>query len=235
MVTTANLHAPEELDAPPELSTGDRVVDVAGQRIAVNVAWWDRRLHELGLPGGPLRVNDDIGARSLTREDVWSLADGATSSDEGALRLLWHALAWGLGRRTRLCKMRTAAVRTDVPAAAAMLRRAAELSRSDPKGAYDQLHRGGSGRLRGLGPAFGTKYLYFAGGGAPTHPSFILDQRCASALRKQGWTGLRDGAWSATTYDTYCRLVNRWSAQHQDKIGTPVVGDQIEKWLFEHS
>jgi hypothetical protein len=234
VATTANFGTSENLDAPLELNTGDRVVDVAGQRIAVNATWWDRRLRELGLPGGPLRVDGDNGGHSLTREGVWSLAVDAETSDEGALRLLWHVLAWGLGRRTRLCRMRTDAVMVDVPAAAAMLRRAAELSRSDPEGAYDHLHRRGTGRLRGLGPAFGTKYLYFAGGGASAHRSFILDQRCASALKKHGWTALRGGAWSATTYGAYCRLVDRWAVQHQQRIGIPIVGDQIEKWLFDH-
>jgi ABC-type transport system substrate-binding protein len=56
-----------------------------------------------------------------------------------------------------------------------------------------------------LGPALFTKYLYFAGAGAPDHPSLILDSRVAVALVDIRWTSLRpETGWPAETYQRYC-------------------------------
>lgn len=61
-----------------------------------------------------------------------------------------------------------------------------------------------------LGPAFFSKYLFFAGGGAAGHPSLILDARVASALRYRcRWESLHPGGpWLAVTYARYCTLTN---------------------------
>ena len=87
------------------------------------------------------------------------------------------------------------------------------LSASDPKGAYDLLYPGGRSALHSLGPAFGTKFPYFAGTRATAHRSLVLDQRVATTLRERaGWAGLRDWGWSAETYSSYCDLLESWRA-----------------------
>ncbi len=87
------------------------------------------------------------------------------------------------------------------------------------------------GAIPQLGPAFFTKYLYFAGGGDPNHPCTILDINVARALHETcGWTSLPiEGGWHADTYERYCNLLGMWVEQH-DGITRR---DLIEKWLFE--
>lgn len=138
----------------------------------------------------------------LTRADVWAHATDVQRDEAGALRLLWHALAWGVGRRnTRNEGRRFDAVAADPGRAAALLQQAAALSRTQPEDAYAVLHPSGPGAIKQLGPAFGSKYLYFAGGGAPDHPSLILDARVATSLHQAGWASLPTiGRWHASAY-----------------------------------
>jgi hypothetical protein len=194
------------------------------KRLDVNAIWWDRQLVRLRLPGGPL-----LGA-TLSRTDLWGLAAGAADDDEAALRLLWHALAWGAGLKLRQCRKRLEFIADNPGPAAQKLRQAASLSTSDPKAAYAVLHPDGYGVLGRLGPAFGTKYLYFAGGGASEHPCLILDRRVAQRLHHRGWTSLGLCAWPTWTYGRYCDLLARWVKEAPE--GHPVSGDQIEYWLF---
>jgi hypothetical protein len=104
------------------------------------------------------------------------------------------------------------AVAAGPDAAGKLLRRAAELSRTDAAAAYEVLYPRRRSAIKGLGPSFGTKFLYFAGGGDPGHPSLILDSYVAAALHGHGWTSLRGGGWPAWTCQRYCDLLSRWAA-----------------------
>ncbi|MEU3642239.1 hypothetical protein AB0E59_02580 [Lentzea sp. NPDC034063] len=73
-------------------------------------------------------------------------------------------------------------IAADVPRCEDLLTRAADLSRSDPPSAFALLRPGNSNAIRYLGPSFFTKFLYFAGGGAPDHPCLILDRVVATRL-----------------------------------------------------
>ncbi|RFZ63006.1 hypothetical protein DE4576_04945 [Mycobacterium marinum] len=78
-----------------------------------------------------------------------------------------------------------------------------------------------------LGPAFFTKYLYFAGGGQPQHPCAILDANVALALQKTcGWTSLPLKGWLASAYQRYATLLQMWVDEHSRR-------DTLERWLFE--
>lgn len=113
------------------------------------------------------------------------------ASDADVLSLLWHALAWGAGTRAvRNEPRRMDAVAAD-PASAAHLFRAAALQASTaPEDAYSVLHPPRTNALKQLGQAFGSKFLYFCGGGDGNHPSLILDARTSRALRHAGWQSL---------------------------------------------
>ncbi|WP_424307558.1 hypothetical protein [Gordonia sp. (in: high G+C Gram-positive bacteria)] len=101
-------------------------------------------------------------------------------------------------------------------------------ARRDPLAAYSLLRPGRRNAIRYLGPAFFTKFLYFAGGGDPHHRSLILDSRVASTLRTHGWDSLRAGGnRPAATYSRYTELIARWSSE----LGCR--GDVIEMWLFD--
>lgn len=118
---------------------------------------------------------------------------------------------------------------TDADHNSDLLTEAAGLSRTEPEAAYRLLN----GQIKNIGPAFFTKYLYFAGAGDPEHPSLILDARVAAALRDHcGWDSLRiGGAWPPDTYGRYCSLLQRW-ARELTASGKKVHAEHLEFRLF---
>ena len=77
--------------------------------------------------------------------------------------------------------------------------------------AYDCLSDGGDCRLRGLGPAFGTKYLFFLPSNA--EPSaLILDSLVAAWLKRETDLDVNPVAWSGETYRSYLDQMHRWAA-----------------------
>jgi hypothetical protein len=217
----------------PDVNAPVRATTVADQWISVPGEWWNGELDRLRLPARPLELSVQDERQGLSRRDVWRHADAALADDEALLGLLLHSLAWGAGHRLRLCRKRLESVADDVAATVAVLRQAAEISRSDPVAAYSTLYPGGGAAIRWLGPAFGTKFLYFAGGGNPNHPSLILDSQVATVLHRRGWTSLRSGGrWPATTYGRYCDLLRRWATEMSHGGNKPTAPDQLEHWLF---
>jgi hypothetical protein len=163
---------------------------------------------------------------------VWSLAAAASASSEGAFTLLWAALAWGSNGRFRENRRRLRCIADQIDVTGDVLVRAADLASSDPRGAYAILRPSRFDLVRYLGPCRFTRYLYFAGGGRPDHPSLILDRRIAGALRHWcGWDTLyTDGLWPAPTYGRYCGLLQRWSTELSSP-NRPVAPDELERYL----
>ncbi|WP_173079140.1 8-oxoguanine DNA glycosylase OGG fold protein [Phytohabitans rumicis] len=200
-----------EIPVPHDAAAGirDRTC-LIHQKITIEPSWWAAKLAQYNAPGGPLQHTD----RHLTRANVWTHTRGAANDELVAARLLWHALAWGTGTRPRHCRRRIRSVAADPAATLATLQRAAALAATDPEAAYAQLHpHRHRSRIRGLGPAFGTKFLYFAGGGNPDHPCLILDARVATALRRRGWKTIPNGGWGPDTYARYCNLAANWATE----------------------
>lgn len=82
----------------------------------------------------------------------------------------------------------------------------------------------GSGRIEGLGPTFGTKFLYFA---SPAHArALILDKLIATALERTSALRLNPVPWKERTYATYIATMGIW-ARH---LG--VEPDELEQVLF---
>lgn len=226
---------PQRLPFPDELQSaleGTRASRVHEQWIGVNPRWWDDALMSRGLPGGPLRVTYDSNGRAgISRAAIFELADAMTP--EEVLRLLFHSLAWGGGRRARLMSKRLDSISADHDRAVEALSAAAEAAKTSPARAYDTLYPSGRTLLKYLGPAFFTKFLYFAGGGAATHPCVILDRVTAGELRARGWDGLRSTGWSVSTYVQYCELLSSWAQEAAERLGRLVAVDEVERWLFQ--
>lgn len=202
--------------------------------VGVNPDWWNNELRDRGLAGRPLLVTYDSSHRpGISRGGLFELAAAAADCSDDALRLLWHTLAWGGGKRARLMSKRLDSVAANPEGAASALRAAAVRARTSPADAYETLYPSGRTLLKYLGPAFFTKYLYFAGGGAVTHPCAILDRVVAANLRTRGWDGLRSAGWSAVTYEQYCELVACWAREASTQLARPVAGDEVEHWLFD--
>lgn len=226
-------------DAVAWLTEASRDDEVVNQSIDVELGWWREALATYEMRGGPVtgrRDNElvDTGRAAITRRDLFGLAADAADDDEAALRLLWHTLAWGAGRSARNMRRRLTAVGA-TPDVARLLRTAGRAATTDPAAGFALLRPGRRSAIAWLGPAFFTKYLYFAGAGATTHPALILDARVARTLRDRcGWVSLSArGSWSSITYRRYCDLVARWAAEQRspDRL---VSADLIEKWLFDH-
>jgi hypothetical protein len=113
----------------------------------------------------------------------------------------WQQAAWN--------RRRLAAVAADTSRVADVLHRAATATGSRPGVAYALLYPDDRrAAIPYFGPAFLTKYLYFAGGGAPDHPTVILDSRIAARLRNEAgwfrWTAAGVGPRRATSGTAGC-------------------------------
>lgn len=223
MVATdlADIHLPAGTVA--QLKEADAAQWIHGHTVAVGRQWWTAALTEQGL-------DDTVLGDNISRGDIFQIADPALDDPAAALTLLWNSLAWGSGDARRKNKARIASVAHDPDSAATLLQEAARLSRTDPRAAYDLLRPNNKTAIRDLGPAFFTKYLYFAGGGSPDHPCCILDRNVAASLNRTcGWTSLPIGTgWLASAYERYALLLDRWTDEHHIPRR-----DLIERWLFE--
>lgn len=206
----------------------------------LGLRWWTQNL---GPEFEELRV--DLGgapevAAQLRRTDLMALARDVLipdSSDVQVLELLWYTLAWGSGTSRRQNRRRIDAFRDEEQrrTRTELLRvAAAAAAAGDVTVAYGTLIRRGGGVIPGLGPAFFTKFLYFAGGGDVDHPAAILDARVARSLHRLGWSSLPSGwaNWFTATYVSYCDLLGRWAEEVAQDRGAAVGRDELEYLLF---
>jgi hypothetical protein len=210
--------------AVSEIARADTDEWITNHSVTVKRGWWTDKLTHAGLA-------DTVVGSNISRGDIFTLAPQADTDPDAALTLLWNALAWGSGNRNRNNTKRIASVARDPRRAGELLMRAAALSHTSPAAAYELLFPGYRGAIGQLGPAFFTKYLYFAGCGEPHHPCTILDENVARALHDTcGWSSLPvKGGWSPSAYERYSTLLRMWAEKHP-KITRR---DLIERWLFE--
>ncbi|MBO1765930.1 hypothetical protein [Allobranchiibius sp. GilTou38] len=212
---------------------------------SIGSVWWNKQLHIQGL-GQRVGLFEHGGAQRLTGGDLFRLAQPASRSDatdNDVLTFLWHVLARGTGPSQRGNRQRIEAF---VPPAArernvARLKEANSHARDgDVAAAYRCLIRRGGGQIRGLGPAFFTKLLYFSSEGTPGTRCLILDARVAESLAEAGWSSLPCSSrnrysynWFTTTYDSYCKLLREWAETASNSRGSEVWPDEIERALFD--
>jgi hypothetical protein len=208
-------------------------ISVLNQSIEVDATRWQEALRARSLPKpvGELARNGQI---ELSRAAVFAVGDQDPTPD-AALQLLWHSLAWGLGARAPRLHARLDAIADDQDGAAKLLVKAWLSVRDgdDPETSYALLTTpGGAGRIKWLGPAFSTKFLYFAQGHAvPTH--LILDKIVATNLQATAWPDAPTAAWWPVTYGAYCALMLRWAAEASHRSGRDVSADEIEFTVFK--
>jgi hypothetical protein len=203
---------------------------VGMQRVAVNERWWRTALQEAGLPGSHPECNGH-----LSRSDLFEIGEQAASSPAAARELLWASLSWSTGLRERNSRRQIESVARDAEGIGALLVQAATVARKDAEQAYELLRTRGRNTIPYLGPPFFTKFLYFSGGGAASHPCLILDSRVAETLQRYcGWKSLTGRSWwTAWTYGRYCALVHRWTAELSTADRT-MVADEVEVQLLMH-
>lgn len=141
---------------------------------------------------------DSLGAEGseISRGDVFDIAKSARSDGEW-LPLLAATFAWGYGPSglgyARFLKIAARdGVEESLKGAVDVLDAAGSVA------AYKQLQ----GEVRGLGPAFFTKFLYFAQGTRPLPPGpLILDARVAASCRTLARTCLLEAGTDAQLTD----------------------------------
>lgn len=226
-------------EPPAELITwlegNTRQQSILEHAVVVGLDWWNDT-HQ-GLPGLPVTAEGHTtGERLLSRQEIFALADNASDDETGtaALRLLWHALAWGTGTRQRGNAKRITAITADLPRNQVLLRDAAAVSRTDPIAAFQLLRPGNRNAVSYLGPNFSTKYLYFAGGGNPEHPCVIVDKRVRATLYRvtEDPRFAPLSQYSAADYEAALEWLGSWAAEAATVVGRPVAVDEVERWAF---
>lgn len=228
------------LNSPlPEVILESLVAPAAVQNHSVHVDSdrWQKALHERGLPTARGKFATG-GKITISRAEIFTIGQQIPSR-EGSMQLLYHALAWGLGMRASWLHLRLNGLAKNPDHAAATLEASWTAARTgaSPSSVYRTLtkERGG-GRIQQLGPAFGTKFMYFAEGTSPMPKHLILDRVVAGKLKKlEVWPDARTDAWAPGTYESYCQLLKQWAAEATQRLDVdpPVRADQIEMTLFK--
>ena len=78
--------------------------------------------------------------------------------------------------------------------------------------AYERLASHKDCGLRGLGPAFGTKYIYFIQPRDQAVRALIFDRLVADWLGRETNLGLSAGAWSVAMYARYLDAMHAWAS-----------------------
>jgi hypothetical protein len=78
--------------------------------------------------------------------------------------------------------------------------------------AYGRLSNEGDCRLENLGPAFGTKFLYFSQPEGQRPRALIHDAQIAKWFRTRAGTSLGSEGWSRPTYKKYLRTMHDWAS-----------------------
>lgn len=172
----------------------------------------------------------------MTRKEVFDLGD-QTPGVENAFQLLYYSLAWGLGTRAPRLHQRLDCLAAHEENAGQLLVDAWRLVRNGAptREAYGTLTTNrGAGRIPWFGPAFSTKFLYFAQGSAAHPRHVILDQVVSKNLRQDAWPQAPTAGWWPETYERYGRLLGRWADQAGERHGgaRSVRADEIELTLF---
>lgn len=190
----------------------------------IRPAWWTREGIEIRFPSG------DPARPTLTRADLFAMGRDV-DADADLLSFVWHVLAWGSGPSRRHNRQRIDHCRSHVP----LLRHAFDAARDgDPREAYGSLIRPGRARIPQFGPAFFSKFLYFASEGVAPR-CLILDARVARSLYQVGWSIAPTYPkqfsynWHTDTYVNYCELLRRWAAEASEEVSP----DMLERALFE--
>lgn len=148
----------------------------------------------------------------LDRDALKALCSDAAGSAEAAERAFVAVMAWGFGGAAN-GPSRTLQVLTATPLAGERLAVAAETLATDgPMAAYRRLAATQSSRLPWLGPAFGTKYLYFCQLPSASVRALILDDPVAAWLRRETSVRASPSVWSSSTYEDYMRLMAGWAS-----------------------
>lgn len=210
------------VSAPKELMTLIEQWNKQGRPPQVGIEW-PRERWRAAFPGQRALWRDlpDL----LDRKSVRAITDRAAESPAAAETALIATLAWGFGwvgygpHRADKMLMSNHNSRRHLQAVA-------KLARVDgAMAAYRGLAR--EHRVKGLGPAFGTKFIAFCQPAGAQPAALIHDQLVGAWLAAHGRSDLASASWSASRYEAYLDQIHVWA----DALG--VNPETVEYLIFQ--
>ena len=148
----------------------------------------------------------------LDRLAVRAICQEAIVDEESAEQALLAVMVWGHGRNGN-AQYRTRRVFGSALPADRPWRVARTLAQTGPMAAYRRFCDDGDCHLFGLGPAFGTKFLYFCQPDRQSQRALIHDSTMADWLTLYGGLKLDPTRWSESTYREYLERMHQWAAE----------------------
>jgi hypothetical protein len=160
----------------------------------------------------------------LDRPFLRQVAASAGATPEAALRAFLAVMVWGYGTGP-LGPFRTWRILDQAPDAAERLMGAARAVARSAEDGYRHLAK--AGRMRFLGPAYGTKFLLVAQPPGAATTALILDSYVAEGLGELASVHLDPVPWRWSTYERYLKLMHGWAAD----LG--VAAEDLEYVVFQ--
>jgi hypothetical protein len=222
MVMTRPLHQP--VAVPTILRNASSDPDERWrQQVRVKPDRWLRRLGQDSVPA-------ELHSRSwLSRTDLLKLAERVRAGTMDPSQLFVAVMMWGYGTRgygpARTAKMLAT---TDADRRIASAFQAANDPRDGARSGYAALADPAVARLAWLGPAFGTKFLYFAGHDRVHYgpQPLILDGLVGHWIERHASVRVLPWTWMRSAYGRYLDLIHGWAAE----LGWEP--DQVEHRIF---
>lgn len=161
---------------------------------------------------------------TLDRQRVRRACVEAGASENAATKAFLATMAWGYGN-VGYGAWRVAQALRDRYAGRKLLDVAIALTGDGPQAAYRLM--AGASRLHRIGPAFGTKFLYFADSGSHARHALILDALVAEWLRRNTNFRVHPVPWAPARYNAYLDQMHDWAAALR------VEPDAVELAIFQ--
>ena len=187
---------------------------------------WRRELWLRDFPANAAALR--LLPEGLDRAALRAACVEAKSSNDRALAAFLAVMAWGFGDSVGYGRYRTGRIIESRPDTAARLRTVATILDSEGGAlpGYRALASPEVGRLKGLGPSFGTKFLYFCQPHPTKTVALILDDFVAKWLARQVGFEVDPVPWSAANYARYLDQMHAWAAT----LG--IEPDELELCIF---
>ena len=145
---------------------------------------------------------------TLDRQRVRRACVERAASESAAKDAFLATMAWGYGS-VGYGAWRVAQAFKDRDAGRKLLDVVVALNSHGPQAAYRLM--AGASRLHRIGPAFGTKFLYFADSGDHDRRALILDALVAEWLRRNTNFRVHPVPWAPARYDEYLEKMHDWA------------------------
>ena len=163
----------------------------------------------------------------LDRAAVINAAARAAESPQAAVDAFLVVMAWGYGDTVGYGRYRTVNILASRPDAGERLQWVARLlADADVFAAHRALSSPGLAQLRGLGPSFGSKVLYFFQPPDRRPRALILDAFVAGWLAREAGQAFDASQWSLDAYRRYVGKMHEWA----DALG--IEPDELEMVIF---